>query len=108
MQAQVETGILQVARRCVREVQARRRDFRTVGLCGVRQGAAGCADLVSGAVHGQRHTPANFLQAREEFWRIGLFTHHYFHPNTPLLAAQDMHGLMGSVHPRNPVVTGSG
>jgi hypothetical protein len=108
MQAQVETGILQVAPRRFREVCARRRNLRTFGFCGVSQCAAGCADLIGGAGGRQRHTPANFLQAREEFWRIGLFTHHYFHPNTPLLAAQDMHGLMGSVHPRNPVVTGSG
>jgi hypothetical protein len=77
-------------------------------FCRVRQRTASYAEFVSGPRAGQCHTPANFLQAREEFWRIGLFTHHYFHPNTPLLAAQDMHGLMGSVHPRNPVVTGSG
>ena len=108
MQAQVETGVLQVAFCRFRKAQACRRDLRTFSFCGVRQGAAGRADLIGGARDGQRHTPANFPQAGEQFWRVGYFVHHYFHPNTPLLAAQDMHGLMGSVHPRNPVVTGSG
>ena len=48
MQAQIETGVLQVALSRLREVLARRRDLRTLGVCGARQGAAGCADLVSG------------------------------------------------------------
>src|ERR1017187_722778 len=48
MDAQVETGILQVARCCFRKVQARRRDLRTLGFCSVSQCAAGCPDLISG------------------------------------------------------------
>jgi hypothetical protein len=60
----------------------------------LHQGAAGCPDLIGGADR-QRHTPANFPQARQQFGRIDYFVHHYFHPNTPLLAAQDVHGLMG-------------
>src|ERR1035437_6223707 len=102
MQAQVETGILQVALCCFREVLACRHDLRTLGFCGVHQGAAGCPDLISGADR-QRHTAANFPQAEEQFWRVGhrlsvevllfsprYFAHHYFHPNTPSLATQDM------------------
>src|ERR1039457_495094 len=101
MDAQVETGILQVARCCFRKAQARRRDLRTLGLCGLHEGAACCPDLISGAGR-QRHTPANFPQAGEQFWRVGhglsvealLFSPRYFahnfHPNTPSLATQDM------------------
>src|ERR1039458_9513898 len=70
MDAQVETGILQVARCCFRKAQARRRDLGTLGLCAVSQGAAGCPDLISGADR-QRNTPANFPQAGEQFWRVG-------------------------------------
>jgi hypothetical protein len=34
------------------------------------------------------------LEAGQQFWRVGYFVYHYFHPNTPLLAAQDMHVLI--------------
>jgi hypothetical protein len=88
---QTQAGIAVADGLCrLREVQARRLDFRTLGLCRLCQGAAGYAEFVSGARAGQRHTPASFPQAREQFRRVGHFTHHYFHPNTPLLAAQDM------------------
>ena len=89
MQTQVEAGVAR-ARRCFRKAQARRRDLRTLGSCGVREGAAGCADLISGIGGRQRQTPTNFPQARKKFRHVGHFAHHYFHPNTPLLAAQDM------------------
>src|ERR1017187_1743527 len=89
MQAQIGGVAVAHDRCCFREVQARHRDLRTLGFCGVREGAAGHADLISGADR-QRHTPANFPQAGEQFWRVGHFAHHYLHPNTPLLAAQDM------------------
>jgi|ERR1017187_2302359 hypothetical protein len=104
MEAQVETGILQVARCCFRKAQACRRDLGTLGLCHLSQGAAGYADLVSGTGEGQGHTPANFPQARQQSRRIGhklsvkalLFSPRYFahnfHPNTPSLATQDMQG----------------
>jgi hypothetical protein len=42
--------------------------------------------------------------AGQQFWCVGYFTGHYFHPNTPQLAAQDMPGLIyqigvsGTVH----------
>src|ERR1039458_8845019 len=116
MQAQVG-GAVARALCCFREVPASRRDLRTLGFCGVGQGAAGCADLISGADR-QRHTPANFPQAGEQFWRVlhrlsvrdllfspRYFAHHYFHPNTPSLATQDMPGLprKGSVSPSNHV-----
>src|SRR5450759_1178448 len=91
MQQQVETGILQDAPRRFREVLASRRDLRTLSLCGVRQGAAGCPDLISGARDGQPHTPANFPQARQQFRRIGhrlsvedlLFSPRYFAHKLP-------------------------
>jgi hypothetical protein len=119
MDAQVETGILQVARCCFRKAQGRRRDLGTLGLCGLHEGAACCPDLISGADR-QRHTLANFPQAGEQFWRVGhrlsvlsvkallfsprYFAHHYFHPNTPSLATQDIPvstdhvGVSGTVH----------
>src|ERR1017187_8802604 len=97
MQAQAGGGAVAEALCCSREVQTRRRDLRTLGLCRVRQGAASYPDLIGGAGGRQRHTPANFLQARKEFWRVLYFVHHYFHPNTPLLAAQDIHGLMNHI-----------
>src|SRR5450759_4286606 len=93
MQAHAARGTVIDALRRSCEVQARRRDLRTLGLGGVREGAASCPDLIGGAGGRQRHTPAKFLEAREEFWRVGYFTGHYFHPNTPQLATQDMPAL---------------
>src|SRR5450756_224625 len=90
MQAQVGVAIAR-ALCCFREVPARRGDLRTLGFCSVRQRAAGCPDLVCGAGERQRHTPANFLQAREKFWRVGhrlsvedlLFSPRYFAHKLP-------------------------
>src|ERR1019366_7671205 len=90
MQAQVKAGVAH-ALRCFREVQARLRNLRTLGLCGVRQGAANCPDLIGGAGGRQLQTTANFFEADQQFWRVDYFVHHYFHPNTPQLAAQDTH-----------------
>src|ERR1017187_10267311 len=88
MQAQVG-GAVAHGHCCFRKAEARRRDLRTLGCCGVSQGAAGYADLLGGA--GQLHTPANLLQAREQFRRIGhrlsvedlLFSPRYFAHKLP-------------------------
>jgi uncharacterized membrane protein len=37
------------------------------------------------------------LEADQQLWRVGYFVHHYFHPNTPQLATQDIHGLTDQI-----------
>src|ERR1019366_6356471 len=52
-----------------REVQASRRNLRTLAFCRVSQGAASCPDLIDG-VGRQLHTPVDFLQTCQQFQRV--------------------------------------